>query len=294
VTGQLRHWWTNCPSVPDDETRAIDEMEDGLQPLTDDVLHIRSLIGCFESCHHKAIRHAEIIIAAIRAGRTDKGQGRPNPRSADPREREYDAIIDALSAWCSGQLLRPGARIGSHNASDLVEPLGEQTPLKVWQVQQVVERVRRFRDRRQRWTTAYDALVGEPLGDAADEFRRQTMQCIVHDTEEGRPSQVSLGQAIDWLTGCNWNFIENLRNILRAVGGGLRPLSPLSVHVRNLSLNPACARLRSIADTLQAFGDAPDAGHVDEGVRVALGEVTPVKRWLALSFAKTLSLQLNA
>jgi len=293
MTGQPRQWWRNCASVPDHETRSIDEMEDDLQPLDDDALHIRRLIGCFESCHHKAIRHAEIIVAAIRTGRTDKGQGRPNPRSADPREREYDEIIDALSAWCSGQLVRPDARIGSHNARDFVEPLGEQTPLKLWQVQQVVERIRRFRDRRQRWTTAYDALVGEPFGDAADEFRRQTMQCIVHDTEEGRPSQVSLGQAIDWLTGCNWNFIENLRNILRAVGGGLRPLSPLSVHARNLSLNPACARLRSIADTLQAFGDAPDAGHVDENIRTALGEITPVKRWLALSFAKTLRLQLD-
>jgi len=291
MADEARKWWRNCPSVPDDEVRAIDAMEDALRPLADDARHVRSLIGCFESCHHKAVRHAEIIVAAIRTGRTDKAQGHTDPDSPDPRELEYDAIIEALSAWCSSGAVPDDVRIGAHKARGLVKPLGERTPLKVWQVQQIVEKVRRFRDRKQRWNTAYDPLVDVEREDPATEFRRLTMASIIEDTEDGRPSQVPLGLAIDYLTGCNWNFIENLRNTLRAIGGDLRPLSPLALHGRNLSLNPACARLRAMADTLQAFGDGlPATGGKSP---IALGESTPVKRWLALSFAKTISLQLR-
>jgi hypothetical protein len=292
VGDDIRSWWRNC-AFTDDESRALDAVEDVLKPLGEGTLHIRKLIGCFECCHHKALRHAELIIAAIGSGRTDKGPGRPNPERLDPREREYDAITDALSAWCVGGPPGSDERIGDYRGRDLVSLLGEPGPLKVWQVQAVLERVRRFRDRTQRWNAAYEPLVDATLSGADGGFRQETMHMLLRDTEDGRPGEVSLGQAIDALTGCNWNFIENLRNTLGAIGGEAHPRSPLALHARNLTLNPAGARLRVVASTMRAFGNAQaPTGESDQALLAVLGESTPVKRWLAASLAKTILLQL--
>jgi hypothetical protein len=295
VSDDIRSWWRNCTLTADDETRAIDVVEDALKPLGEGTLHIRKLIACFECCHHKALRHAEIIIAAIGSGRTDKGQGRPNPERLDARERQYDAITEALSAWCLGRPVGSDRRIGEYSGGDLVSVLGEPTPPKVWQVQGVMEKVRRFRDRKQRWNAAYEPLVGGTPHGANGDFRQRTMRVLIRNTENGRPCEISLGQAIDALTGCSWNFIENLRNILGAIGGEVHPLSPLALHACNLTLNPACARLRTVASAMRAFGNAqaPSGGSA-QAILAVLGESTAVKRWLAASLAKTILLQLRA
>ena len=48
-------------------------------------VHIRQLIGCFESCHYKAERHMQIIIEAIESDSTTKAQGRRDSAVLSPR-----------------------------------------------------------------------------------------------------------------------------------------------------------------------------------------------------------------
>jgi hypothetical protein len=284
----LRRWWFNTGAEPDAEIAAIDQLEDALVPLDTDTAHIRELIGRFEACHHKALRHAEIIIEAIATGHTTKAPGKQEHERPDPRELEYQALIETLSAWCAGSPASDTA------GRQLLALLGDATPLKVWQVQQVLEKIRRFQDPEARWNQAYENVVDIEHPGSDREFRDRTLATIIHDTEDGQPATITLAAAIDYITGCSWDFIETVKTILAAIAGQLHAQRPLALHSRNLALNPARDRMRVVSSTLMTFCEGRQGDReVDECIVSALGEKTPIKHWLAASLGKTIRLQLG-
>jgi len=118
-------------------------MEDHIAPIDPKVAQIRELISSLELCHHKAERWIGNIIKAIGAGETRKGLGTRSPGQLHPAEEVWQNACAALSAWCAG---RPGAKvelsIDTVPASQLLACLGERSPLKEWQVQRVIEKIR--------------------------------------------------------------------------------------------------------------------------------------------------------
>jgi hypothetical protein len=100
--------------------------------------------------------------------------------------------------------------------------------------------------------------------------------------------------AIDMLEPCNWDFVGSVVTILRAIGGDLHPARPYACHQRNVELSPLRDRLKTISNTLRAFwkteGKVED---IDEDVLASLGQLNPVKRWLAASLDKTIRLHLE-
>ncbi len=101
--------------------------------------------------------------------------------------------------------------------------------------------------------------------------------------------------AIDMLEPCNWDFASSVVTILKAIGGDLRPERPYACHQRNIELSPLRDRLRIISNTLRAFWKAEEkVEEIDKDVLTSLGQLTPVKRWLAASLDKTIRLQLEA
>ncbi|MHC4070150.1 MAG: hypothetical protein ACYSR8_11375, partial [Planctomycetota bacterium] len=78
-------------------------------------------------------------------------------------------------------------------------------------------------------------------------------------------------------------------------GGHLHPERPYVCHQRNLKLSPLCGRLRTISNTLGVFWKQEQTNKkTDQDILDYLGEVTPVKRWLAASLDATIRLQLEA
>jgi hypothetical protein len=286
-------------------------MEDRLVPLGAAASRIRELISGLELCHHKAERWVYNIIEAIGAGETAKGLGTRSPGQQHPIETVWHNACAALSAWCAGC---PGTkvdlRIDTTPASRILAGLGERTPLKEWQVQRVIEKIRS--------TIHWPESSGDPaaqytwmLIDAGayelayrnqcpehyeehEEFWRATVQTLIHDTENGDKAELSLALAVDMLMPCHWKFVENLRIVLDAIGGNLSPGKPFAACGRNITLLPGRDRMEAVSKTLQVFCGVRES---DEGAAKALlarlGEPTEVKKWLAASLDKTIRLQLN-
>jgi len=312
MAGEKRGWWNNC-DVPDgdEEVAAIDAIEDSIAPLDDETKTIRRLIACLESCHHKAARWAELIIEAIGSGRTTKGEGTRPPGKREPIEQVWQNCAAALAAWragCPAEAI--GLDVGGIPARELIAHVGERTPLKEWQVGRIVDKVREYvvwprayADPTFRYVgieecgTGYQSAKAEECpqqyADHAD-FWNATIRAIIHDTVDGEPAEISLAAAIDHLQPCNWNFLQNLAIVLKAVGGDLLPERPFAAHARNIRLTPIRDRMKLVADTLRAFCQGRVGGEgVDSDVLRVLGEKTPVRHWLAASFEKTLRLQLG-
>ena len=226
-------------------------------------------------------------------------------------EQVWQNCVAALSAWCAGcPADKIGLDVGGVPASELVRGIGDRTPLKEWQVQRVVEKVREctvwpraLSDPTLRYVgmqecgTDYESIQVEECPERYREhssFWDATMQTIIHDTVDGQSAEITLAAAIDHLQPCNWNFVQNLATVLRAIGGDLRPQEPLALHARNIKRAPAREHMRTVADTLHAFcHDETRVEGVDGTILETLGENTPVKHWLAASFEKTLRLQLD-
>jgi hypothetical protein len=294
-----RSCWQNC-SGADEETLAIDAMEDALAPLDESAVEIRRLITGFEACYHEADKEAEFIVRAIGAG------GCP-PRSNErppQRKRELEDSRGTLAAWCANPGTGgPDRDVGGLGAEQLRRYLGEPNPLKNWQVARVVDRISHALDPNHPYHNLALSLgpYGEPGPDVSaahypgqSAFLGQTRQTLIHDTLNGRPSQVSLAFAIDLLMPCGWDFIGCLTTILGAIGGDLYPQRPLACCARNLRLSPLCGRLMAISLTLQAFWkhDLP-VDDLDHHLLASLGTPTPVKCWLAASLDKTIRLHLS-
>lgn len=306
-----RSWWQNCGCQPDAEIREIDRMEDELAPLPENVAKIRGLISTLELCHHKAGRWVQNIARAIGQGETDKGLGtRPADRH-HAAEDVWQNACAALSAWCAGC---PGGSVDlvvdDVPAAQLLARLGQRSPLREWQVQRVIERIRsaihwpRSSDDPTaqyvwillgggEYESAYQSRCPEHYREHED-FWLATVRTIIHDTENGDRAALSLGIAIDMLSPCHWRFVKNLEIVLAAIGGELNPAQPFAACGRNIALLPMADRMRTVCDTLKVFcGGAESGKESDRPMLALLGESTAAKRWLAASLSKTITLQLS-
>lgn len=311
MTDACRACWRNCAMEADDEMSRIDGMEDRIAPLEPDVTRIRELISSLELCHHKADQWVDNIIKAIGSGETDKGLGTRSPGDRHSVENVWLEACAALSAWCAGC---PSASVDSSidtvPASQLLAGLGERSPLKEWQAQRVIDKIRSVVHWPQpcddptaqyHWILLsggeYESFYRSECPEhykEHEEFWLQTVRTIIHDTENRDEAELSLGIAIDMLWPCHWRFVENLQIVLAAIGGDLYPERPFAACGRNIHLVPGRGKMETVSRTLNAFcGDAPDDSDVDHKILALLGEPTATKKWLAASLDKTIRLQLN-
>ena len=311
MTTSCRLWWRNCALHADSEIMAIDAMEDHISPIDAKVSKIRELISSLELCHHKADRWVYNIIEAIGAGETTKGLGTRSPGQQHPGETVWKNACAALTAWCEGcPSTKVDLPIDTIPASRLLACLGERSPLKEWQVQRVIEKIRS----EIHWPRSCDdaatqyvwILLSASEYESAylnqcpehykehEGFWRTTVRTIIHDTENGDEADLSLALAIDMLWPCHWRFVENLRIVLDAIGGKLNSEKPFAACGRNIALLPNRRRMEIVSNTLNAFCGEPasDQG-VDRDLLVLLGNPTEVKKWLAVSLDKTIRLQLS-
>jgi len=299
--GSARAWWRNCGVEPDAEMREIDAMEDELAPLDEPAKGIRERISGFEACYHEADVEAMLIVEAIGAGRPPtETEGRPPQRL-----EELERCRDMLSRWAQ-EPERRGVEfdVGGLSADDLLGSIGDATPLKVWQVQRIVDKVTEALDPSQpyHWIKLDLGDYGEPGERAAGEhyasdaaFLQRTREALIHDTVDGRPAEMSLAMAIDLLMPCHWDFVGSVAILLKAIGGDLHPPKPYTCCGRNLRLSPLYDRLGDISRALGAFWKGGGAAReADREIPMSLGSVSPKKRWLAGSLDKTIRLQLEA
>ena len=301
---ELRAVWANCLGVDDasyledKEMAAIDAMEDSLTPLEEETVAVRALITRFEACYHEADKEAESIVKAIGTGRCPPES---NERPAQ-RKPELESCRDILKAWCDDAVDKvKSIDMGAISADELFDFIGQRTDLKIWQVQRIVDQVNQALDPKSLYHTIflnmrdYGVQDAEPpeehYKDDAD-FLKQTVETIIHDTVDGRQGKISLALAIDLLRPCNWNFVNNVVIILKAIGGDVHPDKPFACCSRNLNLSPHRNRLKSISDTLRAFWQGNEIiQNLDSDILEALGEKTDIKRFLAASLDKTIRLQ---
>ncbi|WP_028862571.1 hypothetical protein [Psychromonas aquimarina] len=286
-------------------------MEDRLVPFSADVLKIRELISTIELCHHKAEQRVSNIIAAIAAGETIKGLGTRLPGQRHPAEIVWRNACAALSAWIAGcPSTEVDLSIGTVPASHLLACLGERSPLKEWQVQRVIDKIRCTASMRQSPDDSAEQYVWLLLNEGENEittcrqcpehykehqdFWLKTVRTIIYDTENGDKAALSLGFVIDMLWPCHWGFVSNLEIVLEAINGRLIAQRPFAACARNISMLPNRRRMKLVSDTLQLFCFGQDLDQeVDADLLVMLGESTEVKKWLAASLDKTIRLQLG-
>jgi hypothetical protein len=311
MAADCRPWWRNCAVEPDAEILEIDGMEDRIGLIDPNTARIRELISTLELCHHKAERWVDGLIEAIANGQTQKGLGTRSPGEFHPAETIWQNACAALLAWCAG--CPAGSvelTVGSVPASQLLAGLATRSPLKEWQVQRVIERIRNLihwpqsdDDPTAQYTWLllndgdYECIYRNECPQRYQEhetFWQTTARTILHDTHNGEDAELSLGLAIDMLWPCHWRFVENLQIVLDAIGGDLNPESPFAACGRNITLVPNREHMETVSKTLRTFcnGVAADSD-ADKQILAQLGEPTDVKKWLALSLDKTIRLQLN-
>jgi hypothetical protein len=160
------------------------------------------------------------------------------------------------------------------------QPCDDPTAQYVWLVLGADEYELRYRTR-----------CAEHYRDHEDSWER-TVRTIIHDTVNGDEAELSLGLAIDMLWPCHWRFVENLRIVLGAIGGRLRPDQSFAACGRNINPLPIRRRMEVVSKTLKVFCGTPGS-EVDEGLLAVLGKPTEIKKWLASSLDKTIRLQLD-
>ena len=306
MSKSLRPCWQNCYGadnksfLEDKELLEIDAMEDSIAPLDEQTTRIRQLITRFEACYHEADKEAERITKAIGTGRCPKESHARPPK----RKKELQNCRRILSRWCKNPAIRViNLDVAGVPADELLSFIGKPSPLKIWQVQRIVDKVSEALDPSQRYNRmALDLRdYGEPGAYPAGKyyeddpaFLKRTKQTIIHDTVDGRKSKISLAMAIDLLMPCHWDFVGGLVIILKAIGGDLHPDRPYACCARNIKLSPLCDRLKTISNTLRTFWkDKKTAKKIDRDILTSLGAATPVKRWLAASLDKTIRLHLT-
>jgi hypothetical protein len=170
------------------------------------------------------------------------------------------------------------------------ELLGDPTPLKEWQVERVVDKIR---------SVTEPGSVYREISECEEhygsdrEFREATMNTIIHDTVDGEEASISLAAAIDHLEPCHWNFLENLKIVLGAIGGNLYPGVPFGACHRNIKQVPIREEMIRLAGALETCSSGSGIIDTDDEFVIDLGTFSPVKSWLAASLAKTIRLQLG-
>jgi len=296
-----RPCWCNFGTEADCEMLDIDKMEDSIAPLDEEMTKIRQLITGFELCYHEADKEAEYIAQAIGAGRCPERSNERPPQ----RKKELENCRQILSKWCENPAVSGmDIDVGGISADELLSSIGSPTPLKIWQVERIVDKIIEALDK----SCPYHNMAldlgdyGEPGANPVGEhykdnqaFLQQTVETIIHDTVDGRKAKISLAMAIDMLEPCNWDFVGAIVTLLKAIGGDLNPARPYACHQRNIKLSPLRDRLRIISNTLGAFWKTEDkAKEIDDDILTSLGSLTHVKRWLAASLDKTIRLHLEA
>jgi hypothetical protein len=286
-------------------------MEDHIAPIAANVSKIRELISSLELCHHKAERWICNIIEAIGTGETRKGLGTRSPGQQHPTEKVWQNACAALSTWVAGcPSTSIDLTIDTVPASRILAGLGERSPLKEWQVQRVIERLRSSIH----WPQSLDDPTAQYVwillsgGEYESAYRNQcpdhykehqdfwlrTVRTIIHGTENGDEADLSLGLAIDMLWPCHWNFVENIQIVLEAIGGRLNTEKTFAVCGRNITLLPIRRRMEIVSNTLKVFcGDPESNQEMDRDLLALLGKPTAIKKWLAASLDKTIRLQLS-
>jgi len=306
-----RAWWRNCALEADAEILNIDRIEDKIAPISSNISKIRELISSLELCHHKAEHWVYNIIEAIGTGDTQKGLGTRSIGQKHPVEIIWQNTCAALSAWCAGSACtKIDLSIGTFPASQLLACLGERAPLKEWQVQRLIDKIRSSINWPQslddptaqyvwillsgsEYEVAYHNECPEHYKEHED-YWLKTVRTIIHDSEDGHQAKLSLGLAIDLLMPCHWRFVDNLQIILEAIGGKLNSEKPFAACGRNISLLPIRPRMEEVSNTLKVFCDDLELNQgLDKDLLAVLGEATEVKRWLAASLEKTIRLQLS-
>lgn len=300
-----RQWWKNCgvDEEADSEVLAIDSVEDQITPIAANISRIRELIGSLEMCHHKAEKWVSNIIEAIASGETNKGLGTRTPGQTHPTEVVSKNACAALSAWVAGcPSTSIELTIGTVPASRFLACLGERSPLKEWQVQRVIEKIRSWTDfpsSLEDPSTQY-AWLSYEQNDCPDHYKehqdfwRQTVETMPFEDLRLDGSDFSLGLAIDLLWTCHWNFVENLQIVLEVIGGNLKPERPFAACAWNITMSPIRPRMEVVSNTLKVFcGDSESDKEIDSDVLSLLGEPTEEKKWLAASLDKTIRLQLS-
>ncbi len=285
-------------------------MEDHIAPIDPNVAQIRELISSLELCHHKAERWVANIVAAIGALDTGKGLGSRDHGVTHPREEVWLQACAVLEAWLAGEApTSVDIDVGGVAASELLAGLGDRTPLKVWQVKRVIERIRSLvgfpwsaEDPDHAYTflllggSAYEGEVQDhcPPRFAEDsDLWLATARTLLEDWDHDKPGVLSLAFAIDMLWPCHWRFVDNLELVLDAIGGRLVLATPFAACGRNIELHPARSRLEEVESALQAFVAGPVDDDVDQELLARLGDPDPTRRWLTASLDKTMRLQLD-
>jgi len=311
MTTSCRSWWRNCALEADSEILAIDRMEDLIAPIAANVSKIRELISSLELCHHKAERWISNLIEAIGTGEIRKGLGTRSPGQQHPTEKVWQNACAALSTWVAGcPSTSIDLTIDTVPASRILACLGERSPLKEWQVQRVIEKIRSSIHWPQslddptaqyawillsggEYEFAYHNQCPDHYKEHQD-FWLRTVRTIIHDTENGDEADLSLGLAIDMLWPCHWNFAENFQIVLEAIGGRLNPEKVFAACGRNITLLPIRRRMEIVSNTLKVFcGDPESNQEIDKDLLAMLGKPTEVNKWLAASLDKTIRLQLS-
>ncbi|WP_430933788.1 hypothetical protein [Saccharicrinis sp. 156] len=260
-----RDWWKNCDigQKSDSEIVNIDRLEDQIAPLAENVLKTRELISCLEMCHHKAERWVHNILEAIGTEQANKGLGTRTPGQIHPKETLSKRVSGALSVWGAGcPISSIDWPIDSIQASVIHTCLEKRTPLKEWQVQRVIEKIRSWTGwpgSEQDPSTQYAWLV---VGQnncpeyyrEHEDFWRHTIETMPFDDLKGLDGgSFSLGLAIYLLWTCHWKFVENLQIILEVIGGNLKPQRPFAACAWNISLSPLRPRMEVVCNSLKIF-----------------------------------------
>ncbi len=296
-----RPCWCNCGTEGDSEILDIDRMEDSIASLDDETTKIRQLISGFELCYHEADKEAEYIAKAIGAGHCPERSNERPPQ----RKKELENSRQILSSWCENPAISGlELDVGGISADELLSSIGPPTPLKLWQVERIVDKISEALDPSRPYHNMvldlgpYGEPGANPVGDHYKDslnFVKKTVETVIHDTVDGHEAKISLAMAIDMLEPCNWDFVGSVVTILRAIGGDLNPARPYACHQRNIKLSPLRDRLKTISNTLGAFWESEEkAEKIDSDILASLGAATPVRCWLAASLDKTIRLHLEA
>ena len=298
------NWWKNCAAT-DVETKELDDMESVLAPLPKHVRDTRALISDIECCHHKAERWVDLIVDAIGSGKPGGRLGSRTRGQRHPKEVIWSSVCDELNAWLVGRIdeVRPV----------VLDALGVRNDVKAWQVERVEHRVRSHVG----WPEADDyVFLVEPMTEdlssavcpgaytADEDLWRKTVDTILHESAEDHldeggyitregylvSANISLAVAIDMLWPCNWNFEENVLTVLEAIGGKSVLARPYAACARNIRRAPIRPKMVDLCHSLNAYGN--DEYDEESPIHRRLGSVSPAKRWLSRSLAKTIKLQL--
>jgi hypothetical protein len=297
----LEEYWQACGVEVDDEVLEIDKMEDSIAPLDQNTIKITHIISGFGLCYHEADKEAQYIAQAI-------GVGRCPPRSDErppQRKKELENSRQILSSWCENPAVTGiNLDVDGTSADELISFIGSPTPLKVWQVERIIDKIIEALDKSRPYHNIvldlghYGEPGANPVGDHYKDnldFVKKTVDTVIHDTVDGQKAKISLAMAIDMLEPCNWDFVGAIVTLLKAIGGDLNPARPYACHQRNIELSPLRDRLKTISNTLGAFWKSEEkAENIDSDVLASLGAATPVKHWLAASLDKTIRLHLEA